>query len=340
MKEAQNILKQLESKIYQPVYFLQGEETYYIDLISDYIEDKILSESDKGFNQTVLYGKEVDVNTILQNARRFPMMSDKQVVIVKEAQDIKDINKESGETALINYLEQPLASTILVFAHKNKTIDGRKSLGKTLVKKAVFLNTKRLYEDKIPDWISSYVKEKGYRINAAATNLIANAVGTSLSNLANELSKIFINLKAGEEINQTHVEKNIGVSKDFNIFELVNAVLGKNILKANQIINYFDKNPKSGPLVVVVSNLFSSFSKLLVLHSTADKSDRNLAVALGVNPFFVKDYKTAGAKYNLTTCVNIIAYIREADAKSKGIGTGDMSDLDISKELIFKILHA
>lgn len=340
MKEVQDILKQLHNKNYQPIYFLQGEESYFIDVIADYIEANVLTDAEKGFNQTILYGKEVDVNTILQNAKRFPMMSEKQVVIVKEAQDIKDLGKESGQEALNNYINNPLTSTVLVFTHKHKTIDGRKSLGKTLAKKAVFLTTKRLYENQVPDWITQYVQEKGYKISTKASLLIASSVGTSLSTISNELGKIFISLKAGEEINENHVEKNIGVSKDFNVFELNNAIMAKDILKANQIINYFHKNPKSAPLVVVVTNIFNTFCKLLLVHQTQDKSDANLASKIGVHPFFVKEYKRATALYSLGACVNIISYIREADGKSKGVNAGNANDLEISKELLFKILHS
>ena len=340
MKEAKEILKQLEQKNYQPVYFLQGEESFYIDLISDYIEEKVLSEADKGFNQTILYGKDCDMNTVLQNAKRFPMMSDRQVVIVKEAQEIKDLNKESGQTALKNYLENPLTSTILVFGHKNKTVDGRKALGKALAKKAVFINSKRLYDNQIPAWITEYVQEKGFKITVKATRLISDSVGTSLSKISNELDKIFINLKPGEEINENHVEKNIGVSKDYNVFELNNALLSKDVLKANKIIHYFDKNPKSAPLVLLISNVFNTFSKLLVLHQTKDKSPTNIAKILKVHQFFTKDYTNALSRYSLGSCVKIISYLKEADAKSKGVGGGNLNQFSLTKELIFKILHA
>lgn len=340
MKEAKEILKQLEQKKFQPVYFLQGEESFYIDLISDYIERNALNEADKGFNQVIVYGKDCDMNTILQHAKRFPMMAEKQVVIVKEAQEIKDINKESGQTALINYLNNPLSSTILVFGHKNKTVDGRKSLGKSLAKKAVFINSKRLYDNQIPAWISEYVQEKGFKITVKATRLVSDSVGTSLSKLSNELDKIFINLKPGEEINENHVEKNIGVSKDYNVFELNNALLSKDVLKANKIINYFEKNPKSAPLVLLISNIFNTYSKLLVLHQTKDKSAANASRLLKVHQFFVKDYINALSRYPLGSCVRIISYLKEADAKSKGVGSVNLNTASLTKELIFKILHA
>lgn len=340
MKEAVEILKQLKQKNYQPVYFLQGEESFYIDLISDYIENNVLTEADKGFNQVVVYGKDCDMNTVLQHAKRFPMMSDRQVVIVKEAQEIKDLNKESGQEALTSYLSNPLNSTILVFGHKNKTVDGRKSLGKTLAKKAVFINSKRLYDNQIPSWITDYVSEKGFKITVKATRLISDSVGTSLSKLSNELDKIFINLKAGEEINENHVEKNIGVSKDYNVFELNNALLTKDVLKANKIINYFEKNPKSAPLVLLISNVFNTFSKLLVLHQTKDKSAGNASKILKVHQFFVKDYINALSRYSLLSCVNIISYLKDADGKSKGVGSNNLNSASLTKELIFKILHA
>ena len=266
-------------------------------------------------------------------------MAEKQVVIVKEAQEIKDLNKENGQTALISYLNNPLSSTILVFAHKNKTVDGRKSLGKTLVKKTVFLNSKKLYDNQIPTWISDFTKENGFRINAKASKLVADSIGNSLSKIANELGKIFINLAKGEEINENHIEKNIGVSKDYNVFELNNALLAKDVLKANKIVQYFSKNPKSAPAVVVVSNVYNTFTKLLVIHQTKDKSDDNLSRVLKVHRFFVKDYKFALAKYNLLSCVKIIGFIRDADAKSKGVGASNVQDDKIIRELIFKILH-
>lgn len=339
MKEATEILKQLKQGNFQPVYFLQGEESFYIDLISDFVEEKAIPEADKGFNQVVLYGKETDMSSIVLQAKRFPMMAEKQVVIVKEAQEIKDIGKESGQQALINYIANPLTSTILVFAHKNKTLDGRKALGKNLAKKAVLLNSKKLYDNQISPWITDYVGSKGHKINVKASKLIADSIGTSLSKLSNELDKLFINLKKGEEINENHVEKNIGVSKDYNVFELNNALMMKDVTKANKIINYFGKNPKSGPFVLVVSNVYNTFSKLLVLHQTKDKSDDNLARVLKVHRFFVRDYKTALSRYPLMSCVKIISFLREADAKSKGIGGGNTTEHNLSKELIFKILH-
>ena len=339
MKEAQEILKQLNQGNFKPVYFLQGEESYYIDTISNFIEEKAIPEADKGFNQAVLYGKEVDMSTIILQAKRFPMMAEKQVVIVKEAQEIKDIGKESGQEALINYINNPLTSTILVFGHKNKTLDGRKALGKTLAKKAVFLNSKKLYDNQISPWINDYVNAKGYKINVKASKLIADSIGTSLSKLSNELDKLFINLNAHEEINENHVEQNIGVSKDYNVFELNNALMSKDVLKANKIISYFSKNPKSAPLVLVISNIYNTFSKLLVLHQTKDKSDDNLSRVLKVHRFFVRDYKTALSRYPLMSCVKIISYLRDADAKSKGIGGGSIDENNLCKELVFKILH-
>lgn len=339
MKEAVEILKQLKQGKYQPVYFLQGEESYYIDLISDFIEDKILNEADKGFNQIIVYGKDHDMSSIISQAKRFPMMSERQVVVVKEAQEIKDINKENGQQTLINYINNPLSSTVLVFSHKNKTVDGRKSLGKALAKKAILLNSKKLYDNQIPTWINDYVKEKGHKISVKAAKLIADSIGTTLSRLSNELDKLFINLKPNEEINENHVEKNIGVSKDYNVFELNNALMAKDVLKANKIIQYFSKNPKSAPFPMVVGNLYGLFSKLLMLYQLPNKSKESIAQTLKVHPFFANDYKMAIQRYSMIQVVNIISFLRDADGKSKGLDGGSIDETNLSKELIFKILH-
>lgn len=339
MKEAIEILKQLKQGNYQPVYFLQGEESYYIDLISDYIQDQILQEADKGFNQVITYGKDHDMSSIISQAKRFPMMSERQVVVVKEAQEIKDINKESGQKALINYLDHPLSSTVLVFSHKNKLLDGRKSLGKALAKKAILLNSKKLYDNQIPTWINDYVKEKGFKIGVKASRLIAESIGTTLSRLSNELDKLFINLKPNEEINELHVEQNIGVSKDYNVFELNNALMAKDILKANQIIHYFSKNPKSAPFPMLVGSLYGLFSKLLMLYQLPNKSKESIAQTLKVHPFFANDYKMALQKYSMIQVVNIISFLRDADGQSKGLDGGSVNEENLSKELLFKILH-
>lgn len=286
------ILKDLKNKVYHPVYFLTGEEPYYIDIISDYIGENVLDEAEKDFNQTVLYGKETDVTTIISEAKRYPMMANHNVVIVKEAQHLsREIDK------LESYLEQPTTTTILVLCYKYKKVDGRKSIGKKLKKKAVFLETKKLYDNQVSDWIANHLKQKNYTINPKAALLIAESVGTELSKIVNELNKVIINVPEGNEIDANIVEQNIGISKDYNNFELNKALGKKDTLKANKIITHFAKNEKEHPLVVTVSMLYSFFSNILKVHYAKDKSQNNLASILRVHPFFVKEYQEAVRHY-------------------------------------------
>jgi DNA polymerase-3 subunit delta len=330
----QNIIKDLKNKVYHPIYFLTGEEPYYIDMISDYIEKKVLDETEKDFNQTVLYGKDTDIGTIISEAKRYPMMANHNVVIVKEAQHLaKELD------LLESYLENPTTSTILVFCYKYKKIDGRKSIGKKLKKKAVFLDSKKLYDNQVPDWISQNLKARNYTITPQANILIAEFLGTELSKIANELNKLTINLTEGSNITPEIVEQNIGISKDFNNFELNNALGAKNVLKANQIINHFAKNEKDHPMVVTIGVLYGFFSNLLKLHYLKDKSQNNIAAELRVHPFFVKDYQTAVRNYPIKKAVKIIEYLRDYDLKSKGVNSSSTTKGELLKELVFKILH-
>lgn len=330
----QNILNDLKNKVYHPVYFLTGEEPYYIDIISDYIEKKVLDETEKDFNQNVLYGKDTDIGTIISEAKRYPMMANHNVVIIKEAQHLA---KELDQ--LESYLENPTPSTILVFCYKYKKVDGRKAIGKKLKKKAVFFESKKLYDNQVPDWISANLKAKNYTITPQANILIAEFLGTELSKIANELNKLTINLTEGSNITPEIVEQNIGISKDYNNFELNNALGAKNVLKANQIINHFSKNEKDHPLVVTLGVLYGFFSNVLKLHYLKDKSQNNIASELRVHPFFVKDYQTAARNYPIRKAVKIIEYLRDYDLKSKGVNSATTTNGELLKELIFKILH-
>lgn len=335
----EHVIAALKKGNYAPVYFLQGDEAYYIDLISDYIEANALSESEKGFNQTVIYGKDHQVSQVITNAKRFPMMSQRQVVIVKEAQDLSDLNKEMGQKLLLDYIQNPLASTILVFCHKYKSIDKRKALGKALDKHTVFVQTKKPYDNQIPAWISSYVSSKGNGIKPKATQMLADFIGNNLERLANEVDKILINFNEKVEIDEMMVQKYVGISKDFNVFELQKALQAKDVLKANRIVNYFESNPKRNPIIPIIAVLFSFYSKLLVAHHSKDKSERGLASVLKVNPYFVKDYIMALRHYPLMKVVDNIQYIREVDLKSKGVGNASASEGQLLRELVFKLLH-
>ncbi len=339
MREAAQILKNLRSGQYAPIYFLQGEEPFYIDLISDYIEENAIDEAARGFNQIVLYGKDVNINDVLGNARRYPMMSDRQVVIVKDAQSIVDLNKETGEKQLMQYLENPLPSTILVFCYKHKKLDKRKVLYRSLEKHAVLLTSNRLFDNQLPDWIREYCRQKEFGITDKGSFMLAEFIGNNLERLSNEIDKMLINFKGTTEINDHHIQKFIGISKEYNAFELQKAVAFKEIVKANKIIQYFEANPKNNPVIPIISILYSFFSKLLLLHDTQDRSDKNLASVLKVNQFFVRDYTTAARNYPVSKVVNVIRDLRHADLQSKGVNAANLPDGQILKELVFKILH-
>jgi len=332
------VLKDLKQKKYAPVYFLQGDEPFHIDKITAYIEENVLTAGEKGFNQVVMYGKDVSMDMVMANAKRYPMMSDKQVVIVKEAQDIQDLGKEQGQKLLDAYLKNPLPSTILVFAHKYKSIGRNKTLGKTIDQFAVMVNSKKLYDNQLPEWIQSYIESKGFTIDQKARHMLAENIGNNLERLSNEIDKMLINLKDKVTINEHLIQKYIGISKDYNIFELQKAISYRNVFKANQIVTYFAANPKEHPLILTISSLFTYFSKLLLLHHSKDKSDTGLSQALSVNKFFIKEYIQAGKNFPLAKVINNIHYLRQADLQSKGVHA-NLDDTAILKELIFKLLH-
>jgi DNA polymerase-3 subunit delta len=334
------VLNDLKEGKYAPVYFLQGEEPYYIDLLSGYIENHCLPESERGFNQTILYGKDTNVSTILQNARKYPMFSERQVVIIKEAQEVSDLLKDAAEKLLMGYLENPLPTTILVFCYKYKKLDARKKVTKHFIKYGVFVESNKIYDNKVPDWINVYFKERSIKIDPKATVLLAESIGTDLSRIANEVDKLLINVKDHSTvITEELIEKYVGVSKEYNVFELQKAIGVRDILKANRIINYFESNSKSNPLIPIISNLFAYYVKLLMIHASTDKSEANLAKLVGVHPFFVKEYINAAKIYDINKCAYCINAIREADKMVKGYGASGISDGYILKELLFKLLH-
>jgi DNA polymerase-3 subunit delta len=333
MMTYEQILSEIHKKNFAPVYFLTGDEPYFIDMISDTIENEALDEADRAFNQIVVYGRDVDVETIANHARSFPMMGDRMVVIVKEAQDVK--NLENFEP----YLDTIPDTTLLVFVYKYKKFDKRKALAKKIEKKGVWFESKALRDYNIPGWIQSYLKGEGYSITPKATQMLADFLGTDLHKIANELKKLTITLPKNKSIDDADVERNIGISKDYNVFELQNAIGSRDVLKANRIVNYFGDNGKDNPLLVTAINLYSFFTKVMKLHCTQDKSQGNLATVLGVNPYFVKDYQLAARNYPPQTCIRNISILREFDMKSKGYESGDVSEKDLYREMIFKLMH-
>ncbi len=328
------LITDLKNKIYRPVYMLHGEEPYYIDVISDYIEEHVLTDVEKEFNQSVLYGRDVDVATIVSNAKRYPMMANYQVVIVKEAQEVDKLEDLSA------YIDSPVPSTILVICHKYKKIDKRKKFAKDVEKKGVLFESAKMYDNQIPAWINDYLREKNYKITQDGTTMLADFLGTDLTKIVNEINKLILNTPPNTNITPEIIEKNIGISKDFNVFELQKSLGKKDILKSNQIINYFAANPRENPLVKISPILYSYFAKILTYHHIADKSNNNnVASVLGVSPFFVKDYTDAARSYPEAKLHQIIALIREYDLKSKGVGSVSAADGELMKELIFRILH-
>jgi DNA polymerase-3 subunit delta len=329
----ENLMGDLKNQIYHPVYLLHGDESYFIDVVSDYIEQNVLNELEKEFNQTIAYGKDSNVFTLMSYAKRFPMMANYQVLIVKEAQDLDKIDE------LQSYAEHPLASTILVLCYKYGKLDKRKSLYKAIEKAGVTFESARLYDNKIPDWINDYLRQRKYSITPKAAALLTEFLGADLGKIVNEIQKLLINIPAGAEITEDYVEKNIGISKDFNVFELQKALARKDVVKANQIIFYFAANLRENPLVKVIPILSGYFTKLLTYHYLPDKSKMAVASALGINPFFVSDYQQAARSFPAGKTISIISLLREYDLKAKGVDNASAGDGELMKELIFKILH-
>ena len=330
-----DILKELRAKQYRPVYYLMGEEPYYIDLIADYITDNILTETEKEFNLTVVYGADVDIATVINAAKRYPMMSEHQVVVVKEAQNIRNMEE------LSYYLQKPLISTILVICHKHGVLDRRKKLAAEIEKTGVLFESKKVKDAQLPAFITSYMKRKGIDVEPKATAMLADFVGADLSRLTGELEKLIITLPKGHtRVTPEQIEKNIGISKDYNNFELRSALVEKDVLKANKIIKYFEENPKTNPIQMTLSLLFGFFSNLMLAYYAPEKSEQGIANMLGLRtPWQAKDYLAAMRRYNGVKTMQIIGEIRYADAKSKGVGNPSLSDGDILRELVFKILH-
>lgn len=334
MDEVKQLVTNIQQGNIKPIYFLMGEEPYYIDKISEFIENNILDETEKGFNQMVLYGYDADIETIVSNAKRYPMMAERQVIIVKEAQELsRTIEK------LADYAANPQPSTVLVLNYKYKTLDKRKALYKAISKVGLVFESKPLYENKVPDWIRRVLQTKNYTIVPKASQMLVEFLGTDLSKISNELNKLQIVLPPGTQITPEHIEENIGVSKDYNNFELRKAIGERNELKAFKIANYFADNPKNNPFVMTVTLLFSYFSQILQLHGLQDKTPRSVALALKVNPYFVNDYLTAAHNYPMKKVSEVVSVLREFDTKGKGVGANNIPQGDLLKEMLVKIFR-
>ncbi|MGY0406952.1 MAG: DNA polymerase III subunit delta [Polaribacter sp.] len=333
MSEINTIVSDIKKGKIKPIYFLMGDEPYYIDKISDFIEENVLQEAEKDFNQQIIYGRDATIEDIVSAAKRYPMMAERQVLIVKEAQDLsRTIEK------LVTYVENVQPTTVLVLNYKYKKLDKRKKLYKTIAKFGVVFESKKLYENQVSDWIRRVLNGKEYKIEPKATQMLVEFLGTDLSKISNELDKLMLILPKETIISDKDIEDNIGISKDFNNFELRKTVGEKSVVKANRIINYFGENPKNNPLVMTISLLNSFFTQLLLFHSLQDKSKNSVAKSLGVNPYFVDEYFTAARNYPMRKVAQVIALLRDADVKSKGVGA-NQNNVAILKELLFKILH-
>lgn len=333
----EQILGELKKKQYQPVYFLHGEEPYFIDTIADYIEDHVLSEAERSFNQTILYGKDSDHLAVVDSARRYPMMAERQVVIVKEAQDMKSL------VQLQSYVEKPMPTTVLVICHKYKKLNLNSGFGKALKANAVVFESKSLYDNQAPDWIKGYLQQKGLGIQPAAAELLAEYLGTALSKIANELDKLVLNLPPGTStVTEKHIEENIGISKEYNVFELQKALSQRDVVKANRMVNYFAANPRKNPVQVIISSLYGYFSKVYQLHFVKDRAENEIITALQLRSgYFLKEYRGALRHYSLQKTEQVIDLLKTYDLKSKGVGydsTGKPEG-ELLRELVWHILH-
>ena len=331
----EQIKKDILSRQFKPVYLLMGEEPYYIDELTDLFVEKVLPEEERDFNQTILYGKDTDAASLVTLARGFPMMSDYQLIVLKEAQSMNKLEE------LEVYVKNPLPSTILVINYKNGNLDKRKKLYAEVAKHGHILQSDKIPEYKVPAFISSYVQQKGKNIDQKSAQMFTDYLGNDLSKVTNEIDKLLITMSADQkQITAELIELNIGISKDYNNFELLKAVVDKNIFKVNQIADYFEKNPKNNPMIMTLAILFNFFSNLMICYWAKDKSEKGIAVELGFrNPYQAKDYVAALRNYNAFKCMEIISLLRTYDAKSKGVDNVSTPDGELLKELLFKITH-
>lgn len=333
----ESIAKDIKARKFAPVYFFCGEEPYFIDKLADLIEQYGLSDMEKAFNQTIVYGKEVNARQIIETCGRLPMMAERQVVIVKEAQALSF--KEDEEKQYLNYIKRPVKSTVLVFVFKHGTPDGRKAFSREIKRAAVFFESKPLYENQVAPWVKQWVTERKFKIEEQAAALLVESAGTDLSKVANELEKLIIGKAAGGTITTDDIERQVGVSKDYNVFELNNAFGAKNKTRVFQIVNYFIANPKSGPLPMVLGSLYGYFSKVYMFHSSKALPDKDIAAAIKVSPFFIKDYRNAAQQYSPQKLEQIFYTLEEYDLRSKGVGNQGTEEGELLKELAYKILN-
>ena len=331
---AEKIINELKKQHFKPVYWLEGEEEYFIDQVINYAENKILTESEAGFNLTVFYGRDAAWPDVVNACMRYPMFAERQVVVLKEAQSMKDIEK------LESYIEKPLSSTLLFVAYKNKKLDGRTKLAKFLKEKAVLLSTKKMYDNALPGWTSDLIQSKGYSISNKALALLIDHIGNDLSRLNNEVDKLTLNLAARKNITEDDIENFVGISKEFNVFELQHAIASKDLYKAVRIIQYFAANPKAAPLQLIFPSLYNFFSKVMIIYGVPSRDEKAVGAAIGVHAFFVKDYMQAAAKFNHHEVEKVLLLLYEYNLRNIGVNDAGTEDADLLKEMVVKMIAA
>ena len=330
----EKILNNWKKGTFKSVYWLEGEEAYFIDILMNYAEKNILSESEAAFNLSIFYGKDADWAAVINACRRYPMFAERQVVLLKEAQQMRDIEKLEG------YIENPLSSTVFVVSHKEKKVDGRGKLAKALKKStAEVFSTKKLYENQLPEWTNSMITYRGLTIQTKALHILVDHVGNDLSRIENEIEKLTLNLGTKKSISEDDIEKFIGVSKEFNVFELQAAIAQKDLSKSIRIIQYFESNPKAGPIQMILPSVYNFFSKLYILKGTPGVTDQSAAAVLGVNAFFVKDYLSASRKYDYASVEKVLLLLHQYNLRSIGVNDGGTSDAGLLKEMVVKIMN-
>lgn len=329
---AEKIIGEWKKGVYKPVYWLEGEESFFIDQVVNYAEHKILNEAEAGFNLTVFYGRDADWSSIVNACMRYPMFAERQVVLLKEAQHMRDIDKLEG------YIDNPLPSTVFVVSYKDKKVDGRSKLAKLLKQKGELLSTKKMYENQLPDWANNMIQQHGLTITQKALLLLVDHIGNDLSRMQNEVEKLAVNLAGRKNITEDDIENYIGVSKEFNVFELQSAIAQKDLAKAIRIIQYFEANPKAAPIQLILPALYNFFSKVYMIHGLSSRDEKSVASALGVNPYFVKDYLLTARKYDYAAVEKVLLLLHQYNLRSVGVNDGGTSDADLLKELIVKMV--
>lgn len=329
---AEKIIGEWKKGVFKPVYWLEGEEVFFIDQVVNYAERHILSEAEAGFNLTVFYGKDADWSSVVNACMRYPMFAERQVVLLKEAQQMRDIEKLEG------YIDKPLASTVFVVSYKEKKVDGRSKLAKLLKQKGELFTTKKMYESQLPEWAGGMIRQHGLTISPKALRLLVDNIGNDLSRMQNEVEKLAVNLGARKDITEDDIEQYIGVSKEFNVFELQSAVAQKDLAKAIRIIQYFEANPKAAPIQLVLPSLYNFFSKVFILYGIPGLDEKTAASTLGVNPYFVKDYLQTARKYDYAGVERILLLLHQYNLRSIGVHDAGTADTGLMKEMVVKMM--